>query len=56
MFINNFDPVAFEFFSFEIRWYSLSYIVGIILAWLYIKKIVLKDKIIQNILMNLYHI
>ena len=43
MFINNFDPVAFEFFSFEIRWYSLSYIVGIILAWLYIKKIVLKD-------------
>ena len=43
MFINNFDPVAFELFSFEIRWYSLSYIVGIILAWLYVKKIVLKE-------------
>ncbi len=43
MFINNFDPVVFELFSFEIRWYSLSYIVGIILAWLYVKKIVLKE-------------
>ena len=30
MFINNFDPVAFQVFSFEIRWYSLSYIFGII--------------------------
>ena len=39
MFINNFDPVAFEILSLEIRWYSLSYIFGIIgaeyiLRWL----------------------
>ncbi len=43
MFINNFDPVAFELFTFEIRWYSLSYILGIILAWVYIKKFILKN-------------
>ena len=44
MFINNFDPVALEFFSFEIRWYSLSYIFGIIFAWIYCKKFLIKDK------------
>ena len=32
MFINNFDPVAFEIFSFEIRWYSLAYIFGILIG------------------------
>ena len=44
MFINNFDPVAFNLFSFEIRWYSLSYIFGIIFAWIYCKKLLIKDK------------
>ena len=44
MFINNFDPVAFSFFSLEIRWYSLSYIFGIIIAWIYCKKFLIKDK------------
>jgi phosphatidylglycerol:prolipoprotein diacylglycerol transferase len=44
MFINNFDPIAFNFFSLEIRWYSLSYIFGIIFAWVYCKKILIKDK------------
>ena len=43
MFINNFDPVAFQFFSLEIRWYSLSYIFGIIFGWIYCKKILIKD-------------
>ena len=43
MFINNFDPVAFEFLAFEIRWYSLSYIVGIVLSWIYIKKFIVKN-------------
>tara|TARA_B100002052_G_scaffold80021_1_gene73036 strand:+ start:2712 stop:3485 length:774 start_codon:yes stop_codon:yes gene_type:complete len=43
MFINNFDPVAFEIFSFELRWYSLSYIFGIVLAWIYVKKFIIKD-------------
>ena len=44
MFINNFDPVAFNFFALEIRWYSLSYIFGIILAWVYCKRFLIKDK------------
>ena len=39
MFINNFDPVAFQLFSLEIRWYSLAYIIGILLGWLHCKKI-----------------
>ena len=40
MFINNFDPVALEIFSFEIRWYSLAYIVGILVGWFLAKKII----------------
>ncbi len=49
MFINNFDPVALEFFSFQIRWYSLSYIFGILLAWIYCKKFLIKEEKILNI-------
>ncbi|MDA8670619.1 prolipoprotein diacylglyceryl transferase [Candidatus Pelagibacter bacterium] len=43
MFINNFDPVAFQIMSFEIRWYSLAYIFGIIIGWLLCKKIFIKN-------------
>ena len=43
MFINNFDPVAFQIFSFEIRWYSLAYIIGILLGWILSKKIFIKN-------------
>ena len=43
MFINNFDPVAFQILSFEIRWYSLAYIAGIIIGWLLCKKIFIKN-------------
>ena len=49
MFINNFDPVAFQFFSFEIRWYSLAYIAGISLGWLYCKKELIKDHHIMGL-------
>ena len=38
MFINNFDPVAIQIFSIEIRWYSLAYIGGIVLGWFFGKK------------------
>jgi len=44
MFINNFDPVAFQVFSIEIRWYSLAYIVGLVLGWIYCNKILIKDE------------
>ena len=43
MFTNNFDPVAFQIFSFELRWYSLAYIAGISLGWIYCKKKLIKD-------------
>jgi len=39
MFINNFDPVAIQFFSLEIRWYSLAYIFGILIGWFLSKKV-----------------
>ena len=38
MFINNFDPVAIQIFSIEIRWYSLAYIIGILLGWIFSKR------------------
>ena len=43
MFINNFDPVAIQIFSLEIRWYSLAYIIGILLGWILSKRIFISD-------------
>ena len=43
MFINNFDPVAIQFLSIEIRWYSLSYIIGILIGWIAGKRIFITD-------------
>tara|TARA_Y100001970_G_C13971442_1_gene718409 strand:+ start:76 stop:840 length:765 start_codon:yes stop_codon:yes gene_type:complete len=49
MFINNFDPVAFQIFSLEIRWYSLAYIFGIIFGWIYCKNKLIKDEKLFNL-------
>ena len=43
MFVNNLDPVVFEFLSFQIRWYSLAYIFGCLIGWFYIKNFLTKD-------------
>ena len=43
MFINNFDPVAIQFFSIELRWYSLAYIAGILAGWILSKKIIISN-------------
>jgi phosphatidylglycerol:prolipoprotein diacylglycerol transferase len=48
MFINNFDPVAFQILSFEIRWYSLAYILGIVIGWSLCKKIFIKNSEINE--------
>ena len=48
MFINNIDPVALQFFSIEIRWYSLSYIFGILFGWILSKKFFIFDKTIKQ--------
>ena len=44
MFINNFDPVAIEILTFEIRWYSLAYITGILIGWILSKKVFITDE------------
>ena len=49
MFTNNFDPVALQIFSLEIRWYSLAYIMGISLGWLYCKKKLINNQAILNV-------
>ena len=48
MFIINFDPVAFQIMSFEIRWYSLAYILGIAVGWILCKKIFIKNSKIRE--------
>ena len=48
MFINNFDPVAFQIISFEIRWYSLAYILRIIIGWIFCKKIFIQKSDINE--------
>jgi len=35
MIIHNFDPVLIDLGYFQIRWYSIAYIFGIILGWVY---------------------
>ena len=48
MFINNFDPVAFQIFSLEIRWYSLSYIIGILVGWFLSKRIFISNNELRD--------
>ena len=48
MFINNFDPVAIQIFSIEIRWYSLAYILGIIGGWILSKKFFISETNIRE--------
>ena len=42
MYIHNLDPIIFEFGVVSLRWYSLSYVVGILFGWWYGKKIISK--------------
>ena len=40
MIVHNFDPVLIDFGLFQIRWYSMAYILGIIIGWIYATKII----------------
>ena len=42
MIVHNFNPVLIDLGLFQIRWYSMAYILGIILGWIYAKKIIKK--------------
>ena len=45
MIIHNFNPVLLDFGFFHIKWYSVAYIFGIIIGWLYAFKIIQKIEI-----------
>ena len=40
MMIHNLDPVLVDLGFFQIKWYSIAYIIGIILGWIYAIKII----------------
>ena len=42
MITHNFDPVFIDLVYFQIRWYSLAYIAGIVFGWLYANQIINK--------------
>jgi len=42
MIIHSFDPVFIDLGFFQIKWYSIAYIMGIILGWAYALKIIKK--------------
>jgi len=44
MIIHNFDPVLIDLGFFQIRWYALAYIAGIIIGLIYAKKIAVATK------------
>ena len=46
MYTHNLDPVLLNIGFLSIRWYSLAYIFGIILGWIYAKKLI--EKIINK--------
>ena len=44
MIVHNFDPVLIDLGFFQIKWYSIAYIMGIILGWVYAVKIIKKTQ------------
>ena len=54
MFINNFDPVAFNLFSLEFRWYSLAYIFGILAGWVLAKRNFIKEDSLKEDINKIY--
>ena len=56
MYIHNLNPIIFDFGILSLRWYSLSYLVGIIFGWWYGKKIIyfINNRYKTNYNLNLY--
>jgi len=42
MIVHNFNPVLVDLGLFEVRWYSIAYILGIVLGWIYAIRIIKK--------------
>ncbi|MGL4395105.1 MAG: prolipoprotein diacylglyceryl transferase family protein, partial [Hyphomicrobium sp.] len=34
------DPIAISFGPFAIKWYGLAYMAGLVLGWLYVKRLI----------------
>jgi phosphatidylglycerol---prolipoprotein diacylglyceryl transferase len=41
----NFDPVALQLGPFAIKWYGLAYLAGLLLGWLYIRRLLAQPKL-----------
>ena len=44
MIVHNFDPILVDFGLFQIRWYSIAYILGITLGWIYANWIIVLNE------------
>ena len=53
MYIHDLNPVLINFSFFEIRWYSLAYILGILIGWWIAKKIILFKIKNKNVIFDL---
>ena len=40
MIVHNFDPILIDLGIFQIRWYSMAYILGIVMGWMYANRII----------------
>ena len=40
MIVHDFSPILVDLGFFQIRWYSIAYILGIIIGWVYATKII----------------
>ncbi len=48
MIVHNFDSVLVDLGFFQIKWYSIAYILGIVLGWVYALKIIKNEKLTNN--------
>ena len=49
MYIHNLDPIIFNLGFLSLRWYSVAYILGIVIGWWYGKKILSQICLNNNI-------
>ncbi len=41
----NIDPVAISFGPLSVKWYGLAYMAGLLLGWLYVKRLIANDRL-----------
>ena len=55
MFTHNLDPIIFSLGIFSIRWYSLAYVLGIVIGWWYGRKLISKKSYLSEEKFSLKH-